>query len=375
VKAGVSAPSASVSGSYTEGFKASYELKVPEVAAKALNPKSVNPFDPSTMPKGAVATFDGARYSETSLKASFKKLAVESKVGDERGLSVAVAKTGDHTVRVTAGPTAAMRAYSGVGVDLGVASAMLSRNDQLSAAVLNTAEFDLRSPHGRAAYNDFLASGTLPKATNPGVTDVATITKVDSSSQGQATGSLGPLSGTLSTKESKGQVVTTVRPDRSIGETRTVRWGSSPPLSVSREIGADRKEDLTKRRYTFTFTPPTKEAATALNIAMTGKQDFRGGLQPNEPVAVTFDEGQMKQFMEMTGKVYEGGKKMDHDLGNLLKKRGTDTPAEPSDFAFNLALSSLNASEAGQAGRWLKIMNQHERYEPGKHLPGTMTTP
>src|SRR5699024_5824745 len=177
LNAGVKSKQAGLEVGHTEGIKSSFEVSMPEEAAKTIDLSSVNPFDPSSMPTGTTIKVDGSNYTSNEFKATFKNLAVQTKTTDASGTSLLVQKTGDNTVRVTAGPTKAIDAYNGVGVDFGVASAMLGREDQVNSATLKTAEFDLSTPEGKAAFNDFAANGNMPCDNGTGITNVKTIQK------------------------------------------------------------------------------------------------------------------------------------------------------------------------------------------------------
>src|SRR5690606_29912231 len=132
VKGGVNTPQAGLEIGRTEGIRTSYTVAMPEDSD--VDPLSINPFDPSTMPEGTVVTMDGSQYTTNEFKATFKKLALETKVTDETGVSTDVERTGEDTVRVTARLTEAITVYIGVGVDFGVANVMFGLNDSLSGA-------------------------------------------------------------------------------------------------------------------------------------------------------------------------------------------------------------------------------------------------
>src|SRR5699024_10756796 len=146
--------------------------------------------------------------------------AVQTKTTDASGTSLLVQKTGDNTVRVTAGPTKAIDAYNGVGVDFGVASAMLGREDQVNSATLKTAEFDLSTPEGKAAFNDFAANGNMPGDNGTGITNGKTIQKLDYSSQAKIDAKLGPIEFGIGGAKNTGSSVVVTAPDGSM--TRTV---------------------------------------------------------------------------------------------------------------------------------------------------------
>ena len=142
VEGGVNTPKAGLTVAHTEGIRGEYSVAMPEAAAEGVDPKTVNPYDPSSMPTGTVITMNGEHYSSNEFEATFKNIAVATKIEEASGVSVAIEKTGENTVRVTAGPTEAIEAYNSVGVDFGIASASLGRTDNLDSATLKTAEFE-----------------------------------------------------------------------------------------------------------------------------------------------------------------------------------------------------------------------------------------
>src|SRR5690606_23704242 len=150
--AGVDVKQAGLEYGRTDGIKASYEVSMPEEEAKGTDLASVNPFDPSSMPTGKIIRTDGAGYSSNEVKATFRNIAAETKVTNEEGTSLLVEKTGADTVRVAAGPTEAIRAYNGVGLDFEQVKLMLGNDTSLAGATLKTAEFDLSTVEGQAAY-------------------------------------------------------------------------------------------------------------------------------------------------------------------------------------------------------------------------------
>lgn len=177
----------------TEGIKGAFEVSMPEQIARSTNLAEVNPFDPDSMPTSTVIKLDASRYSGNEFKATFRNIGTETNINHFEGTGLLVEKTGTDQVRVTAGPSEAIEAYNGLGVEFSVAGVMLGRNDKLDGATLKTAEFNLASADGRAAYNDFVATGTMPTANGQGVAEVATIQKLDFSSQTTLKAELGRL--------------------------------------------------------------------------------------------------------------------------------------------------------------------------------------
>ncbi len=373
LNAGVSAPQAGLSVGHTEGIKATYAVKMPEAAARTVNPATVNPFDPASMPTGTVVTLDGAHYSTNEFKATFKSLAVATKVTNESGVSVAVEKTGANTVRVTAGPTEAINAYNGVGVDLGVASVMLGRNDKLASATLKTAEFDLSTAEGKAAYNDFLATGALPADNGRGVSNVATIEKLDYSSQAQLSASAGPLTVTIGGAQNTGSRVVTRLPDGSATVSVDLQYSGNTPMNITQKFDADGKELVTERRYTYTVKADDNNAQL-LNVALTGdvSRAESGPVKPGKTVTLQFTEAQMQQYMQMTQRASDLNEGSDN-LDMLVKDYDGRYMNSTEDFALALG-RNLGGSDYGQAERMFTIADAADGQYDGDYvrIPATV---
>lgn len=354
VKGGVNTPQAGLEIGRTDGIRASYTVAMPEDSD--IDPLSINPFDPSTMPEGTVVTMDGSQYSTNEFKATFKKLALETKVTDENGVSTAIERTGEDTVRVTAGPTEAIKAYNGVGVDFGVGNVMLGRNDSLSEATLKTAEFDLSTEEGRAAYNDFVATGTMPADKGDGVSGVATIEKLDYSSQSQLSGKLGPLKLTLDGAENTGNMVVTTHADGSIERTVDLQYSGNVPMNITQRWDADGNEIAGDRIYSYDIQVD-EQNGQLLNAVLTGDvaQADGGPVEPGQTITLSFSEQQMEALANQTLAAVDNGAHM--DLGHLLGYMNSDgSYPEPGAWDFALALGrNMGNDDYGLSNRLFTI--------------------
>lgn len=354
LKGGVNTPQAGLEIGRTDGIRTSYTVAMPEDSD--VDPLSINPFDPSTMPEGAVVTMDGSQYTTNEFKATFKKLALETKVTDESGVSTAIERTGEDTVRVTAGPTEAIKAYNGVGVDFKVASLMLGRNDSLSEATLETAEFDLSTEEGMAAYNDFLATGTLPADNGDGVSGVATIEKLEYSSQSQLSGKLGPLKLTLDGAGNTGNMVVTTHADGSIERTVDLQYSGNVPMNISQRWDADGNEIAGDRVYSYDIQVDAQNGQL-LNAALAGDvaQADSGPVQAGQTITLSFSEEQMAALAEQTLAAVDNGAHM--DLGHLLGYMDADgTYPQPDAWDFALALGrNMGNDDHGLSSRLFTI--------------------
>lgn len=344
VKGGVSAPRASFDASGTTGVKASFSVSMPEAAARNASLESVNPFDPHSMPEGTVIKLDGSHYSRTDFKATFRNIAVQSRVTHENGVSIAVEKTGDTTVRVTAGPTEAISAYRGIGLDFSKVSVMLGGNKKVSNATLTTAQYDLSTTSGQAQYNEFLATGQMPTTQSTGVSDIATINKIDVSSQAQLEAKVGPLSLGVDGEKTTGSVVETVRLDGTMSRTESLQYGTNVPLTINREFAASGREIISAREYNYTIEVGSNNDQI-LNIALTGDENKAlggGPVMAGQTVDISFSESQMRSLMHNTRNAAIGSQNGNAPLADITGYDvGTQTfhhnDVTPQDFAIDLA--------------------------------------
>src|SRR5690606_31854558 len=294
LNAGVDVKQAGLEYGRTDGIKASYEVSMPEQAAKGTDLASVNPFDSSSMPTGTIIKIDGSSYSSNEFKATFRNIAAETKVTTEEGASLLVEKTGADTVRVTAGPTEAIQAYNGVGLDFEQVKVMLGNDTSLAGATLKTAEFDLSTAEGQAAYSDFVANGNMPADNGTGVTEVKTIEKIDFSSQAKVDVKLGPVELGLEGAANTGNSVVTTYPDGTMERTVDVQYGDNVPMTLTQKYDADGEEIIGERQYAFTMQVD-RNTAQMVNAAQTGDvgKAHDGPVEPGDTVTSTYAGAQM----------------------------------------------------------------------------------
>lgn len=356
VSGGVNTPKAGLAIAHSEGIKANYSVSMPEEAAEKVDPRTVNPFDPKSMPTGTVVKLDGSQFSSNEFKATFQHLGIESKITESEGVSIAVEKTADNKVRVTAGPTEAIEAYNGVGLDFGVVSASLGNNTSLSGATLKTAEFDLATPEGQAGYNDFLANGTIPSQNGKGVANVATIEKIDFSSQSGGELKVGPIDLSFHGAANTGARVDVTYPDGSMESTVNLDYGGNVPLQLTRKFDPNGQELISERRYAYTFNTDENSAAL-MNAALTGNiEELDGGSGPvpaDASVTLTFTEAQMTAYMKQTQAASDAGFGTT-DLDVLVKDYDDQFVNSPEEFAISLA-RNLGGTDYEQAERMFRI--------------------
>jgi hypothetical protein len=346
LSAGASAPVASAKVAQSEGIRTSYEVAVP--AGQDIDPAQVDPFNPETMPVGSRVNMDGSSYSGTEFEASFRQLAIKSSIETSEGVSVAIERTGEDTVRVTSGPTEAIKAYDGFGVKLSSFSAMLGRTDTLSGATLNTAEFDMSTSEGLAAYNDFLATGAMPEDNGPGVDNVAEIAKLDYNSSSGVNIEAGPLSVSIDGASNTGASVVTTYPDGTAERTDTLQYGSNVPLTITRSFDADGAEIVDERSYAFTVDLDGTGYDQALNVALAGDLSAaeNGAIGEDATVEITFSQSELLELRDMAEAVYAdaepfNGVNVDRGRHYLEAHERADRP-DDMGLAFAISLIDVN---------------------------------
>jgi len=263
----------SLEGNITAGLRVSAETRVPDAQAKGkdTSPVRVNPLDPDSMPKGSQFTLDTAAFVNTDVKAGIGIVRAQAKSSAEDGFTVLAEKTDTNRIRLTAGPTAALSVSGGLGVDVGVASAMLGRGDKFSDAKLTSAEFDLSDPQGRASYREALLTGQFPTDNGAGVADVKTIQKLDAATQVKLDGSLASFGFSVKGTGSTVSDVITTRPGNLVTRETTVQYDDNVPLVITRKYDADQKELIDERMYTYKVDiggePTAVSSSSLMNVA------------------------------------------------------------------------------------------------------------
>lgn len=358
IKGGVSIPQVAYEQGKTQGIKATYKVSMPEASAETSTLKSINPFDPSGMPEGTVIRMDGAHYSSTEFKATFKKLAMETKVTDEHGVSVAIEKFGPQMVRVTAGPTQVLKAYNAIGFEIGEIGIKLGRSDTIADATLKTAAFDLSTAAGRLGYREFLSSGTLPEKNSVGVRDTATIEKRDASSKSAVGLDLWLFEIGFDIGQNVGSSTKTTYGDGSSSRTIDLQYGDNVPLTITRKWDAAGNEIAQDRKYAFSLQLDSN-GVTTLNPAVYG--DRNKTLAPageGAAISLNFSETQMKALLQQTLRADQR-----LETGPVFRFAPRLTPEQ---FAVNLIRRNAAATDQGFA----EMMHKISRYADGNPVDG-----
>lgn len=345
---------AHVEGSVATGFDSTYKVSLPGEAS-VEQAATVNPYDPTTIPVGGSVTLDGSSFVETSFEASFRYIGTQTKIKDAAGVSYTIERVDEDTVRVLAGPTETINAFNGVGLSVGELSIMAGREDQLHGASMQTAEFDISTPEGQAAFEHFNATGQVASET-PGVSNVADIQRIDYSSQSELRAKLGPLSVDLGGAQNTGSVVQTTYPDGSYSLAKDLQYSDNVPLHVSQTFDAQGNELVAERSYSYTLEA-SDQNYQLLNLAANG--DFAGAIdgpvEAGDTVTLSFSEEQMQALVGMTSDYVEHAPTArEATLLGYMESDGSRPTPEPFDFAVALA-RNLGGDDYGFAQKLFNI--------------------
>lgn len=337
------------------GTRARYKVVLP---GENQNPEAaarVNPFDPTTIPVGATVTLDGQNFVNSELAGSFRHIGFKTNLTEAEGASYSVHRVDENSVQVTMGPNEAVEAFNGIGLRSEIATAMLGRQDNLGGSTVRTATFDLSNPDGQAAYSHFTATGEVAHET-PGVSDVATIERVDYSSQTRLQLELGPLGADLAGAQNTGAFVKTTYPDGSYAYVSNVQYSGNVPLKITQRFDAQGDEIVSERRYEYTVKADENNEQL-LNLAITGDYERAGSgpVESGKTVTLTFTEEQMQDLVGMTSRYAEEAPSSDEAiLLGYMEPDGSRPTPKPFDFAISLA-RNLNNDDFGFAEKLFSI--------------------
>lgn len=352
VEGGVTTPRVGVDGSMTWGIRGEYSVAMPEQAATPETIANANFYDPTSMPPGTVITVRGEDYAGSELNLAFDNIAINSSVETYEGSAFIVERLEDGTVQVMTGPVEGLENASSLGLNFGVASAQLGSALSVDQARYQVANFDINTPEGLAAYNNFLATGQMPTANGDGVADVHTISTIQTDWQSTAGVSLGPLEASTVLNSGNGEYITTTYPDGSAESTASYESMDGLTTVWHQSFGPGGTEILSERRYDLVFDIPEGSdgdmLATTLNYALNGRSEEV--VTAGEQVTLTFTEAEMSQLLLMAsglsqqdidyGEVPFDELVLEYSDGQYVGNHADSRRATPWEFANNLVIGN-----------------------------------
>ena len=256
-------------------------------------------YDPTTIPVGGSVMMDSSTATGTQIEANYRNmLKTDASVTETRGVSTKVDRVSDSTARVTVGPTDAIENEFNASIGVGPVSVGVGATKTASDSRLKTAEFDLSTPEGRAAYDQFIVDGTLPTTNGPGVANVADVQILHGTQALTANGSLGPLSGetTINANEATVTITTPVDGPKSVVTDATFNGNT---LHVEQSFNGD-VEDRSKFKATITLHNQSEAQATMIYTAITGdpKVAAERAKESNGTVTITLNAEQAQQVQD-----------------------------------------------------------------------------
>lgn len=297
IEGGVEKGGYGVDGGRTWGITSEYTVKVPE--GTDVEPGSINPFDPRSIPVGGSVTMNGGDYTETELNGVFRHIAVDSSVKDASGVSTVTERIDQDTVRVTTGPTDALVNKAGLGVDVFGFKGMLSGTTSFDGMSLQSTEFDLSTPEGAAAYNRFLVTGELPTDPSTGVSGTTKIERLDYDSAAKL-GVDTPVgkAASLEIGHNSGSKVMTTYPDGSADMLTTAKYGETGDFRMEQSFDASGREDMSARTYSYEVTANDLTAQMLNDKAWFPQGSVPGHVSNGETVTLSFTQAQMERLAD-----------------------------------------------------------------------------
>lgn len=368
---GVSVNAGVVKGSVNEGTV--YEVHIS--APKGTDLSKIDPDDPSTWPPGTKVTTHRTQSDSWSAGVTVgNKVATvggELERYDETGTTETVEKTADGKVRVTRGPTSATDDSGTVSASLLGVGVRGTRREQTKTEEVQTAEFDLDTPEGRAAYEKYKATGELPTKNGGGVSNVSTTKTVSANSTDTDIFTLAGYDVAEIQDSSRGtsRSVTT-RPDGTSTQVDQARFGDAPEdatLVVTTELDASGEPvGEPKKEVRFTVAEDNVEAVNQ-RIEELNRQDGR-----NRPYVKAGDQVTLPADAK-TRKLIAGQPKS-ADALNRLDRTGVN--GKDAQWEARGATPELIA-EARRLGftdeQIDAIVNDGSKVDPQRNVPANST--
>ncbi|MGE6759125.1 hypothetical protein ACQKGO_13980 [Corallococcus interemptor] len=338
----------SAGGSF--GVQGSLRVEVPRQAATDAirNGELPNPAAPETWPVGtrARAEVQGQAGFNAGLRAG------PGKLGERLGLSTSfdrtqtqryeVQRTSEDTVRATV--TSQGRQQDATNI-----RGLEGRQDQ-RLGHSQSADFNIRTPEGRAAYDDFMRTGQLPRENGPGVSNVHRTDTLDQNREGRVLGQRVATSERHTALGADGAGEQTVR--------QTDRNVAGSTQSTEMQVGADgngrartaindsvvattttRPGQPPETNYELTFTDPN--AAAIARGAFSSDDAAASG---TGPFTARLNEQQARALVERTlGQGLQGGQQA---LDRAFRTLSTGGQAAFATTLFNATVDTQRPNAA-----------------------------
>ncbi|RKH58812.1 hypothetical protein [Corallococcus aberystwythensis] len=331
----------------------SLRVEVPRQGATDAirNGEMPNPANPESWPVGtrATAQVQGQAAGNVGLRAG------PGRLGQALGLSTSL--EGQHTQRyevqrVSPETVRATVTSQDRQQDATSARGFGARQDQRLERS-QSADFNITTPEGRGAYQDFLRTGQLPRQDGPGVTNARSSDSLDQNRRLTVADRTVAAAGndTRITQDSNGYRVqqgernvdgTRVNRDVRVGNDNTGGQGETRINDSVRATTTARPGQTPETTYSLTFSDPA--AAQVARAAFTGNDDAGSA-----PFSVNLTEQQARQMVERTlGPDMAGGQRPMEQALRVLSGGGQ------TQFATGLYNATLDQQNPTGARRPLQ---------------------
>lgn len=301
----------SVSGTAEVSTEVTYDVSVPVDAKPERSPAEISPWAPESMPVGTVVSLDSEVNASWEVSGSGAvragiwggSVGVSYGESGSRGVTVRIEKTSETKVKVSVGPTESQGRHGSVEVGGSVgpveATVGAGSSSDVRQSRVREVEFDLATPEGKAAYEQFLATGELPAEAGPGVSGTTVVETRHAVTGMELKAELGigdvSVGGTVR-GEAVYDTTTTTHPDG----TREVAYrerlpGSDASLVIKQVFGPDGKEDVSRREYRVEVEVTRENAAAVNGMVRGGYQDSRG-VKEGDTVSITLSQDDYDQL-------------------------------------------------------------------------------
>ncbi|MFB1482684.1 hypothetical protein [Corallococcus sp. RDP092CA] len=339
------------------GLQGSLRVEVPrEAATDAIrNGQLPNPSAPETWPVGtrARAEVQGQAGFNVGLRAG------PGKLGERLGLSTSydrsqtqryeVQRTSEDTVRATVTSDGRQRDATNI-------RGLEGRQDQRLGHT-QSADFNIRTPEGRAAYDEFMRTGQIPRENGPGVSNVRRTDTLDQNREGRVLGQQ------VATTERQTRLAADGAGDQTVRQTDRNVAGSTQTTEM--QVGADgngrARTAINDSVVATTTTRPGQPAETSYELTFTDPNAAamaRGAFSSDDaaasngaPYTVRLNEQQARALVERTlGQGLQGGQQALDRAFRTLSTNGQQT------FATTLYNSTVDTQRPNAPRRPLESL-------------------
>ncbi|NTX06274.1 hypothetical protein [Myxococcus sp. CA040A] len=363
-----------VGGGVSRANTQTYEVKMKDEDFEKLKQGKIappHPLKPETIPNGASVKMDAAELKGFSYNGSVDVKGVDLGLGEEiqkgRGVSFETSKDDKGQVTVTAGPTDLIK--SGASVSVGAAGATVSLNGstELTDYKMRTATFDVNTKEGKDAFEQFAKTKQLPEKDGAGVSDSATVDKLELSSDAKVKLELGPLSKEFqAVPENGGSITITTKGDGSRDTVLETQDADGTRLDYKRSFDKDGKEVFDKDKFEYKMFMEGLSGGAEYTFAQQYNVD-QHDFDKKKDIELTFSGDQLTELA---------------DRARDFKSRWESHSGKMATNQFEFVQKLANAKDPAEVAEILTLTKNAPRglgglaedlgplHVPGKPLPG-----